>query len=48
VESLAVPEAVVAYDEKFLLQVASEAGFRTAEMSIGEPKDWQHMLLCRK
>jgi SAM-dependent methyltransferase len=48
VESLAVPEAVVAYEEKFLLQIAREAGFRTSEMLIGGPNDWQHMLLCRK
>jgi len=48
VESVSVPEAVVAYEEKFLLETAREAGFRTAEMSIGGREDWQHMLLCRK
>jgi len=48
VESMSVPEAAIAYEEKFLLEMALEAGFRTAEMSIGGPEDWQHMLLCRK
>lgn len=48
VESKAVPEAAVAYEEKFLLEIAREVGFRTAEMSIGGPEEWQPMLLCRK
>jgi hypothetical protein len=48
VESMSVPEAAVAYEEKFLLQMAREAGFRTAEMLIGGAEDWQPMLLCRK
>jgi SAM-dependent methyltransferase len=48
VESMSVPEAAVAYEEKFLLEMAREAGFRTAEMLIGGAEDWQPMLLCRK
>jgi hypothetical protein len=48
VESMAVPEAAVAYEEKFLLEMARKAGFRTAEMLIGGAEDWQRMLLCRK
>jgi SAM-dependent methyltransferase len=47
VESLAVPEAAVAYEEKFLFQTARDAGFQTAEMLVG-PQDWQPVLLCRK
>ena len=47
VESMAVPEAAVAYEEAFLFQVASETGFRSVEM-IFAPDDWQPMLLCRK
>ena len=46
-ESLSVPEAAVAYEEKFLFAVAREAGFRTTEILTG-PEDWQPMLLCRK
>ena len=47
VESMDVPEAAVAYEEAFLFKVASETGFRSAEM-IFAPDDWQPMLLCRK
>jgi hypothetical protein len=47
VESLEVPEAAVAYEEKFLSAVAQAAGFRTAEI-LEAPGDWQPMLLCRK
>jgi len=47
VESMAVPEAAVAYEEAFLFKVANETGFRSAEM-IFAPDDWQPMLLCRK
>jgi hypothetical protein len=47
VESLAVPEAAVAYEEEFLFQTARETGFQTAEMLVG-PQDWQPVLLCRK
>jgi SAM-dependent methyltransferase len=47
VESLAVPEAAVAYEEKGLFRMAREAGFETAELITG-PGDWQPMLLCRK
>jgi ubiquinone/menaquinone biosynthesis C-methylase UbiE len=47
VESLEVPEAAVAYEEKFLFAVAREAGFRSAEIQTGLG-DWQPMLVCRK
>lgn len=47
VESLEVPEAAVAYEEKYLFAVAQAAGFRTAEI-LEAPGDWQPMLLCRK
>ncbi len=47
VESLEVPEAAVAYEEKFLFAAAQAAGFRTAEI-LEAPGDWQPMLLCRK
>ncbi len=48
VESMSVPEAAVAYEEKFLFEAAHAAGFRSAEMLLGEPESWQHVLLCRK
>jgi ubiquinone/menaquinone biosynthesis C-methylase UbiE len=47
VESQEVPEAAVAYEEKFLFAVARDAGFRTAEIQTG-PGDWQPTLVCRK
>jgi len=47
VESMSVPDAAVAYEEKFLLEMALEARFRTTEILTG-PEDWQPMLLCRK
>ena len=47
VESLDVPEAAVAYEEKYLFAVARGAGFRTAEI-LEAPGDWQPVLLCRK
>ena len=47
VESLASPEAAVAYEEEFLFKVARQAGFRTAEI-VTAPGDWQPMLLCQK
>jgi SAM-dependent methyltransferase len=47
VESLEVPEAAVAYDEKFLFAAAQAAGFRTTEI-LEAQGDWQPMLLCRK
>jgi SAM-dependent methyltransferase len=47
VESVSLPEAAVAYDEKFLFGAAREAGFRTVELVCG-PEDLQPMLLCRK
>jgi SAM-dependent methyltransferase len=48
VESMSVPEAAVAYEEKFLFEAARAAGFRTAEMVFGGHESWQHTLLCRK
>jgi SAM-dependent methyltransferase len=47
VESLEVPEAAVAYEEKYLFAAAQAAGFRTTEI-LEAPGDWQPMLLCRK
>jgi ubiquinone/menaquinone biosynthesis C-methylase UbiE len=47
VESLALPEAAVAYDKQFLFDAAREAGFQTVEM-VSAPGDLQPMLLCRK
>ena len=47
VQTLAMPEAAVAYEEEFLFQSAREIGFRTAEMLVG-PEDWQPVLLCKK
>lgn len=46
VESMAIPEAAVAYEEAYLFKVANEIGFRCAEMMFA-PDDWQP-LLCRK
>jgi len=47
VESVFYPEAAVAYDQKFLFEVARGAGFTTVELVSG-PEDLQPMLLCRK
>jgi SAM-dependent methyltransferase len=47
VESLAVPEAAVAYSEEFLFSVVRKIGFRHAEIQTASG-DWQPMLLCRK
>jgi SAM-dependent methyltransferase len=47
VESLAVPEAAVAYNEEFLLGVARELGFRSAAIQAA-PGDWQPLLLALK
>lgn len=47
VESLAIPEAAVAYHEAYLMSVAREAGFSSAEVQMA-PGDWQPILLCRK
>jgi len=47
VESLEIPEAAVAYEEKFLFAVAREAGFRAADIQA-VPGDWQPLLLCCK
>jgi hypothetical protein len=47
VESLAVPEAAVAYREDFLISVARDAGFKTAQVQAA-PGDAQPILLCTK
>jgi SAM-dependent methyltransferase len=47
VESLAIPEAAVAYRENFLLSIARDAGFRTAEVQAA-PGDVQPILVCLK
>ncbi|HEX2192958.1 MAG TPA: class I SAM-dependent methyltransferase [Acidimicrobiales bacterium] len=47
VESLKVPEAAVAYPERFLLDRAGQAGFAEAELRRN-PGGGQHMLLCRR
>lgn len=47
VESLEVPEAAVAYREKFLFAVARQAGFRTAEVQSASG-DWQPVLISMK
>ena len=47
VESLDVPEAAVAYSERFLLEQAEKAGFRSAELRLN-PGGSQHMLVCRR
>ena len=47
VESRAVPEAAVAYEDKFLFEVARQAGFRTTKM-LTSSEDWQPVLLCSK
>ncbi len=46
VESLASPEAAVAYQESFLFETARQGGFRTADI-VTAPGDWQPMLLCQ-
>jgi SAM-dependent methyltransferase len=47
VESLEVPEAAVAYSERFLLEQAEKAGFTSAELRLN-PGGSQHMLICRR
>ena len=47
VESLEVPEAAVAYREEFLLHIAREAGFRTAEVQTASG-EWQPVMVARK
>jgi SAM-dependent methyltransferase len=47
VEVLRVPEAAIAYEEKFLFEVVQRAGFHAAEIQAGTG-DWQPLLLCRK
>ena len=48
VESLAVPEAAVAYKEAFMLSLAREAGFSEAEVMGRDPRGWQRDLTARK
>ncbi len=48
VESISVPEAAVAYESKFLFELARKVGFTSTELVREEPEDWQPMLLCRK
>jgi len=47
VESLAVPEAAVAYEKKFLFEVAGRSGFRSVDI-LHSPDDFQPMLICLK
>jgi len=47
VESLAVPEAAVAYSEEFLLGMAREVGFRSTAIQAASG-DWQPLLLSVK
>jgi hypothetical protein len=47
VESLSVPEAAVAYREEYLISVARDAGFRTADIQAA-PGDAQPILICSK
>jgi SAM-dependent methyltransferase len=49
VESLKVPEAAVAYSEKFLVNLAREKGFGDARVIAGSSRtDWQTVLLAQK
>jgi SAM-dependent methyltransferase len=48
VESLAVPEAAVAYREAFILSLTREVGFAEAEVVGRNPKGWQRDLVARK
>ncbi len=49
VESLKVPEAAVAYSEKFLVNLAQEKGFGNARVIAGSSHtDWQTVLLAYK
>jgi SAM-dependent methyltransferase len=47
VESLGVPEAAVAYPERFLVEQAGRAGFEEVELRRN-PGGGQHMLVCRR
>jgi SAM-dependent methyltransferase len=47
VESMAVPEAAVAYEAEFLMAVARRTGFSSAEIKHARG-DFQPMLLCQK
>lgn len=48
VESLAVPEAAVAYTEAFMVGLAQEAGFAEAAVIGKDPAIWQSALVARK
>jgi SAM-dependent methyltransferase len=48
VESLAVPEAAVAYREAFLLDLAREIGFSQGEVVGRDPRGWQRDLVATK
>lgn len=48
VESLKVPEAAVAYTEAFMLQVAKEVGFSSAEVIPRPAAGWQSVLVARR
>jgi SAM-dependent methyltransferase len=48
VESLAVPEAAVAYSETFMVNLALEVGFSAAQVIGKDPSEWQSDLVARK
>jgi SAM-dependent methyltransferase len=48
VESMAVPEAAVAYSEAFMLSLAREVGFSEAAVLGRDPAGWQRTLMARK
>jgi ubiquinone/menaquinone biosynthesis C-methylase UbiE len=48
VESMAVPEAAVAYTEAFMVGLTREAGFSTAEVQGKAQGIWQVVLVARK
>jgi SAM-dependent methyltransferase len=47
VESIALPEAAVAYTKEFLFRIAEETGFQRTEM-LTDQDDLQPLLLCQK
>lgn len=48
VESLAQPEAAVAYTSDFMIALAKEVGFAEAKMRYEGPTGWQPVLVARK
>jgi SAM-dependent methyltransferase len=48
VESLAVPEAAVAYTETFMVNLAREVGFSKADVVGRNPANWQQDLVAQK